>query len=622
MTNIIGNLLIFFSLSSSFASVYFYFKKKFSLFLKSYLLSCLLCFSSFLFLIYCFVISDFSISAVYQNSHSTKPLIYKIAGSWGNHEGSMLLFVCIIAIYGSLFFYSSKNIETNFRNLTIFFQNILKIIFLLYLFFLSNPFDYIFSNPTEGLGLNPILQDPLLLIHPPFLYFGYIGFSLVLSLVLSGLIKNFFDKEWASLSKNWVIVSWVFLTIGILLGSIWAYYELGWGGYWFWDPVENASLMPWILSVALIHSMLIMEKNNTFKSWTALLAIFTFSLSLFGTFLVRSGILNSVHTFANDPERGLFILGIIIFIIFFSLLIFILKTNFTDEKKNVVFLSKENFLMYNNLFLIFFLLVVIIGTLYPIVLATFSNENISVGPFYYNTILAPFVFIFLFLMGTGPMMKWYKNEFKSKVSLIVSAGLISLILVLVSSYIPKKINIIYVLGLFFSFYLISATIYEIALCNTLIKIKQNLGRNLSHLGFGLLIMSITLNSFFSKEYNFMINLNEKFTSDDIEILFEDFKITKQSNFDQFSTKFKISKDKETIILRPSIRKYNQPEQLTSEISIKNTLLKDFYLAINYSSIGERRLIGARYYENFFILGIWISSLIIIFGGVSRLVFRK
>ena len=259
MTNIIGNLLIFFSLSSSFASVYFYFKKKFSLFLKSYLLSCLLCFSSFLFLIYCFVISDFSISAVYQNSHSTKPLIYKIAGSWGNHEGSMLLFVCIIAIYGSLFFYSSKNIETNFRNLTIFFQNILKIIFLLYLFFLSNPFDYIFSNPTEGLGLNPILQDPLLLIHPPFLYFGYIGFSLVLSLVLSGLIKNFFDKEWASLSKNWVIVSWVFLTIGILLGSIWAYYELGWGGYWFWDPVENASLMPWILSVALIHSMLIME---------------------------------------------------------------------------------------------------------------------------------------------------------------------------------------------------------------------------------------------------------------------------------------------------------------------------------------------------------------------------
>jgi len=622
MTNIVGNLLIFLSLSSSFVSAYFYFKKKVSFFLKSYLLSCLLCFSSFFFLIYCFVVSDFSVSAVYQNSHSTKPLIYKIAGSWGNHEGSMLLFTCIIAIYGFVFFYTSKNVESNFRNLTIFFQNLLKIIFLFYLFFLSNPFDYVFSNPTEGLGLNPILQDPLLLIHPPFLYFGYIGFSLILSLVLSGLIKNFFDKEWASFSKNWVIVSWTFLTVGILLGSIWAYYELGWGGYWFWDPVENASLMPWILSVALIHSMLIMEKNNTFKSWTALLAIFTFSLSLFGTFLVRSGILNSVHTFANDPERGLFILGIIIFIIFFSLIIFILKTNFTEEKKNIVFLSKENFLMYNNLFLIFFLLVVIIGTVYPIILATFSNETISVGPFYYNTILAPFVFVFLFLMGTGPMMKWYKNEFKSKVSLIISIGLISLILVLVLCYLSKKINIIYVLGLFFSFYLISATIYEIALNTKIVKIKQNLGKNLSHLGFGLLIMSVTLNSFFSKEYNFMINLNEKFTSDDIEILFEDFRITKQSNFDQFSTKFKISKNNETIILRPSIRKYNQPEQLTSEVSIKNTLLKDFYLAINYSSIGERRLIGARYYENFFILGIWISSIIIIFGGISRLIFRK
>ena len=195
MTNIVGNLLIFLSLSSSFVSAYFYFKKKVSFFLKSYLLSCLLCFSSFFFLIYCFVVSDFSVSAVYQNSHSTKPLIYKIAGSWGNHEGSMLLFTCIIAIYGFVFFYTSKNVESNFRNLTIFFQNLLKIIFLFYLFFLSNPFDYVFSNPTEGLGLNPILQDPLLLIHPPFLYFGYIGFSLILSLVLSGLIINFFDKE-------------------------------------------------------------------------------------------------------------------------------------------------------------------------------------------------------------------------------------------------------------------------------------------------------------------------------------------------------------------------------------------------------------------------------------------
>ena len=251
---------------TSFATSFLFFKKNYSHYLKTYIASCIFCFFSFIFLIYCFVISDFYVSAVYQNSHTTKPLIYKIAGSWGNHEGSMLLFICIIALYGFTFCYFSKNFDNKFKYLTVFFQNNLMMIFLIYLFFLSNPFDYVSSDPTQGLGLNPILQDPLLLIHPPFLYFGYIGFSLVLSLVLSGLINNSFDSVWAKLSKKWVIISWIFLTIGILLSSIWAYYELGWGGYWFWDPVENASLMPWILSVALIHSLLIMERSNTFKS--------------------------------------------------------------------------------------------------------------------------------------------------------------------------------------------------------------------------------------------------------------------------------------------------------------------------------------------------------------------
>ena len=622
MNNIIGNSLVLLSLMTSFATSFLFFKKNYSHYLKTYITSCIFCFFSFIFLIYCFVISDFYVSAVYQNSHTTKPLIYKIAGSWGNHEGSMLLFICIIALYGFTFCYFSKNFDNKFKYLTVFFQNNLMMIFLIYLFFLSNPFDYVSSDPTQGLGLNPILQDPLLLIHPPFLYFGYIGFSLILSLVLSGLINNSFDSVWAKLSKKWVIISWIFLTIGILLGSIWAYYELGWGGYWFWDPVENASLMPWILSVALIHSLLIMEKSNTFKSWTALLAISTFALSLFGTFLVRSGILNSVHTFANDPERGLFILGIIILIIFFSLAIYIFKSDFVEKKNNIIFLSKENFLVFNNLFLILFLIIVIIGTVYPIVLSAVANKNISVGPFYYNTILAPFVFIFLFLMGTGPLMKWYKNDFNAKKNLIISIGLISCILALIISYFSSETNIIYILGLIFSFYLIVATIFELFSSKNQLNFKQYLSKNLSHLGFGLLILSITLNSFFSKEYNFMINVNDKYVSDDLEITFEEFNISKEINFDQFSTIFEIKTNDKSFTLSPSIRKYNQPEQLTSEISIKNTLLKDFYLAINYSSIGNKRLIGARYYENFFILGIWISSLIIVLGGLSRLFIRK
>ena len=257
--------------------------------------------------------------------------------------------------------------------------------------------------------------------------------------------------------------------------------------------------MPWILSVALIHSLLIMERSNTFKSWTALLAISTFALSLFGTFLVRSGILNSVHTFANDPERGLFILRIIILIIFFSLAIYIIKSDFVEKKYNIMFLSKENFLVFNNLFLILFLVIVIIGTVYPIVLSAVANQNISVGPFYYNTILAPFVFIFLFLMGTGPLMKWYKNDFNAKKNLIISIGLISCILALIITYLSSETNIIYILGLIFSFYLIVATIFELFSSKNQLNFKQYLSKNLSHLGFGLLILSITLNSFFSKE---------------------------------------------------------------------------------------------------------------------------
>ena len=403
------------------------------------------------------------------------------------------------------------------------------------------------------------------------MYFGYIGFSLILSLVLSGLINNSFDSVWAKLSKKWVIISWIFLTIGILLGSIWAYYELGWGGYWFWDPVENASLMPWILSVALIHSLLIMERSNTFKSWTALLAISTFALSLFGTFLVRSGILNSVHTFANDPERGLFILGIIILIIFFSLAIYIFKSDFVEKKNNIMFLSKENFLVFNNLFLILFLIIVIIGTVYPIVLSAIANQNISVGPFYYNTILAPFVFIFLFLMGTGPLMKWYKNDFNAKKNLIISIGLISCILALIISYFSSETNIIYILGLIFSFYLIVATIFELFSSKNQLNFKQYLSKNLSHLGFGLLILSITLNSFFSKEYNFMINVNDKYVSDDLEITFEEFNISKDINFDQFSTIFKIKTNDKSFTLS---------HRFVSIISLNNLLLK-YQLKIRY-----------------------------------------
>ena len=406
MASSLANIILILSIFFSFLSNLFFFKKKIKLSIHTFNWSSILTITSFLLLIFYFSSSNFSISAVYENSHTLKPFFYKLSGTWGNHEGSLLLFILIVGLYGTLFsLFYDKNIT--FKSWVIFFQNNIYLIFLIFLIVKSNPFDLIIPTPEEGLGLNPILQDPLLVFHPPFLYLGYVGFSLTLSLVLAALVTKQLDSTWAKISWPWVMSSWVFLTIGITLGSIWAYYELGWGGYWFWDPVENASLMPWLAGTALIHSLLVLKIKNKMQNWTALLAILTFSLSLLGTFLVRSGILNSVHAFANDPDRGIFILVIIFLITTISLLIHTFYSSHTTNYK-ISFFSKENFLNINNLFLLFFLFIILLGTIYPIILSAL-NESISIGPDYYNTILAPFIFIFLIAMSIGPILKWSQS---------------------------------------------------------------------------------------------------------------------------------------------------------------------------------------------------------------------
>ena len=406
MASSVANIILILSIFFSFLSNLFFFKKKIKLSIHTFNWSSILTITSFLLLIFYFSSSNFSISAVYENSHTLKPFFYKLSGTWGNHEGSLLLFILIIGLYGTLFsLFYNKNIT--FKSWVIFFQNNIYLIFLIFLIVKSNPFDLIIPTPKEGLGLNPILQDPLLVFHPPFLYLGYVGFSLTLSLVLAALVTKQLDSNWAKISWPWVMSSWVFLTIGITLGSVWAYYELGWGGYWFWDPVENASLMPWLAGTALIHSLLVLKIKNKMQNWTALLAILTFSLSLLGTFLVRSGILNSVHAFANDPDRGIFILVIIFLITAASLLIHTFYYSHTTNYK-ISFFSKENFLNINNLFLLFFLFIILLGTIYPIILSAL-NESISIGPDYYNTILAPFIFIFLIAMSIGPILKWSQS---------------------------------------------------------------------------------------------------------------------------------------------------------------------------------------------------------------------
>ena len=576
---------------------------------------------SFILLIISFANSDFSIISVYENSHTAKPLFYKIAATWGNHEGSILLFILVISAYGYCFIISKRKIDNRLRATVVFIQNILLIIFLFFLLFTSNPFEKILPIPNEGLGLNPILQDPLLVIHPPFLYLGYVGFSLIFSLTLAALINNQFNIDWSKLAKNWIFLPWTFLTVGIGLGSFWAYYELGWGGYWFWDPVENASLMPWIAATALIHSVLVMEKTGKLFSWTAILALLTFILSLFGTFLVRSGVLNSVHAFANDPERGLYILIIISLLAFVSLSLFIIKIPKQTNENHFTFLSRENVIVINNYFLIFFLTVVIIGTTYPILLAAIVGKSISVGPQYYNSILAPFVFIFLLLMATGPFMKWKQSAFFYYKNIFISFLLLSVFIATTLAVLLQQFNPLFLLGILTSCYLIISTFVDIFYKKNFKLIVTNLSRFFSHLGFAILILSITLNYFFSKELTTNIKLGENIAFDQFSIQFKDSKTKNESNYQELFGTFNIKNENMLIELHPSIRKYIQPSQFTSETSIKNNGMSDYYMAMDYSSV-QSEGIGIRFYYNYFIRGIWLSFILITLGGCISFYTRR
>lgn len=567
---------------------------------------------SFTILVYCFVISDFSNVAVYKNSHTTKPLIYKISGAWGNHEGSMVLFILILSLFS--FIFARTTIDEKVKFYTVFFQSILIFIFLIFLILTSNPFDQIDPTPLQGLGLNPILQDPLLAIHPPFLYFGYVGFSLVFSFALAGLATNSFDKSWSKIANFWIILPWSLLTIGIGLGSFWAYYELGWGGYWFWDPVENASLMPWLAATALIHSNIVTYKKDKLHSWTALLSIFTFIMSLLGTFLVRSGVLNSVHAFANDPYRGVYILSAILLISFYSLTIFIIKSPRKNFYGEYSFLQKDNFILINNCFLIFFLSVVLVGTVYPIILDAISGKSISVGPVYYHTILAPFLFVFLFFMSHGPLLSWNKEDKFSQIKnfkIFFPTSVVICLIIIFWLFDYKDITLI--LGLLFSIYLIVSVIFDWIFQK---KLSVNLGRLISHLGFGVLIFSIFVNAYLSKEINTAMKVGDEIKIEEFLIKFKSINKVKKENYDEVFGNFLVTLNDKQVELSPSIRKYDQPVQFTSETSIRSNLITDYYFAINLSEF-EKDKIMVRFYYKPLMFWIWLSILLIAFGGIYQ-----
>ena len=563
----------------------------------------LICFFT---LVGAFMVSDFSLINVYQNSHTLKPIFYKISGTWGNHEGSLLLWVIILTIFSFLFLITNKNHPKNYRINTLIIQNILILGFLFFILFNSNPFSSISPIPKEGLGLNPILQDPALAIHPPLLYVGFVGSSIYFSAAMASVITNYSGKFFAQSIKSWVIISWSFQTLGILVGSIWAYYELGWGGFWFWDPVENASLLPWFAMTALLHSLLVLEKRNILYFWSIILCLLTFTLSVTGTFLVRSGILNSVHTFANDPSRGIYILSFLSLMIFASVYILFAKYKPTNDQINSN--SKETFILINNWFMMFYLITVLLGTLYPIFTDAISNNKISVGPPFYNSVIIPVVIIFLFFMAIGPKVRWIKNEFlnfKDLLKIIVGAIAVNFII----TYFFKSYSLISNLIIISSVFLIISTISD-----AFKKPKINFARIISHFSFGFLIFFIGLNHNFSIEKDFNLKLGETKKIDNYNFELKDLKLQQYDNYKAVIGKIQISdlSTNKKRTLNPEIRIYDNPQTLTYEASIKTNFFRDYYLTM--SNIDRSDYYNIKFQEKPLMIWIWISVVMLSFGG--------
>ena len=586
---------------------------------------------SFFFLIVSFINSDFSVKLVANNSHLLKPILYKIAGAWGNHEGSMLLWILILSFYLLLFQISSYHYPKVLVRNIILVQLSIIALFLFYLLMLSNPFERLDFPPLNGQDLNPILQDILLVFHPPLLYLGYLGLSIPFSIAIGFLLTNDNKINIVSLIRFWSLVPFTFLTLGILLGSVWAYYELGWGGWWFWDPVENVSLLPWLLNLALIHSALILERRSSLLNWTILLSIMGFSFSMIGTFIVRSGLITSVHAFANDPSRGLFILLIIFIAISSSLLIYIIKKPISKNLMKLNFASKELWIIVQNLTLLVIVGIVFLGTIWPFIIEAVLNEQISVGEPFYEVSLAPFVIIFAFMLPIASKVRWGGKKFEN-FRIILSLVVICLLLS-TSGFLWRDLSLLTFIGLFLSSWVCLSSIQEFVSSyqlhypiskNIKNSIKKNfrlIGRSFAHFGFGLLIFGVTAVTSWEIEDIRNIEVGERFYLRSYEILFKDVNYSSEKNFKKVSGSFEVMHNKKIVgTLLPEKRLYPSRNEVTTEASIKPTLFNDFYMVLG-NKLGENTWV-VRTYIKPFISFIWIGVILMSIGGfVSLMTFK-
>jgi cytochrome c-type biogenesis protein CcmF len=590
--------------------------------------------TAFAALTICYVRSDFSVLNVFENSHSAKPLVYKLSGLWGNHEGSMLLWVLILSLFGALVALFGGNLPARLKATVLAVQASIAVAFILFILVTSNPFLRIPDPPFEGRDLNPILQDPGLAIHPPLLYLGYVGLSIAFSFAIAALIDGRIDAAWARWVRPWTLLAWMFLTLGIAMGSYWAYYTLGWGGWWFWDPVENASLMPWLATTALLHSALVMEKRDALKVWTILLAILAFSLSLIGTFLVRSGVLTSVHAFATDPTRGVFILAILVLFIGGSLALFALRAPMLKQGGLFAPVSREGALVLNNLFLVSACATVFIGTLYPLALEALTGEKISVGAPFFNATFAPLFVPLLIAVPFGPLLAWKRGDVLGVAQRLVGAAAIGVITVAVVFAMEGGGPILVPFAVGLALYVIAGALMEIVERTGLLKVpvatafararglpRSTWGAAFAHAGLGITLLGVIGETQWSLERIAELKPGQSISIRRYDLHFDGVSTRQGPNYRDLAAHFTVRRHGELIgVMEPTKRSFPSRGTAVTQTALMTRGVSQLYL-----SLGDPNPDGSlavRLYYKALVLLIWLGAVVMVIGGALSLSDRR
>jgi len=588
---------------------------------------------SFLALTVCYVTSDFSVTTVFENSHSQMPLIYKITSVWGNHEGSMLLWVLILSLFGALVAAFGSNLPAALKAHVLAVQSWIACAFYLFILLTSNPFARLSEAPFEGRDLNPILQDPGLAIHPPLLYLGYVGFSIAFSFAIAALIEGRIDAAWARWVRPWTLAAWVFLTLGIAMGSYWAYYTLGWGGFWFWDPVENASLMPWLAGTALLHSAVVMEKRDALKIWTILLAILTFSLSLIGTFLVRSGVLTSVHAFATDPTRGVFILVILVLFIGGGLALFAWRASTLKQGGLFAPISREGALVFNNLFLTTACLTVFVGTLYPLALEAITGEKISVGAPFFNLTFGPLFVALMFVIPFGPLLTWKRGDLLGVAQRLMTAFAIGIAAIAIA-FVGQGQSVFAPFGVGLALFVMLGALTDLVERTGLFRLplatvrqraagmpRSVWGTAIAHFGVAVSMLGIICAGTWGTERIAVVKSTQTVSLSGYDLSFDSLVQRPGPNYNALVAKFTVRSGGVPVgTMEPSKRSFSARGMTTNEAALMSRGLGQLYLSIGDSN--NDGSIAIRLYYKPMVLLIWIGAVVMMLGGALSLSDRR